>query len=113
METIALQLDIIIGSCFMQFPSLCPYNDANYSLVILDERAMIVHDEGPYTRHWLDQESLVTIDMRETELHRNAHYSANIRVWNLAGQASTSFTFSELSCVHVIHLKCYYLSVGE
>lgn len=64
-------------------------------LSVWNERDIVVYTIGPSVQHWWDSGSQVTMDIRESELEVNTHYTGNITVWTLVDQSSYIFTFSE------------------
>ena len=63
---------------------------------------MLVHVEGPISRHWSEGDSEVTMTLREVGLGLNNEYTAFITVSTLAGQESINIAFGEhLFCLNI------------
>ncbi len=79
----------------MQFPSLCPYHNATYLVVIEDEAGALIHTIGPHIRHWTQSGSMVTMEIREGGLAIDTNYVVNITVSTIVGVESIVLSFSE------------------
>ena len=79
----------------MQFPSLCPYHNATYLVIIEDETGALIHTIGPHIRHWIDSGSMVIMEIREGGLALDTQYIINITVNTIVGMESIIVQFSE------------------
>ena len=77
-----------------QFPTLCPYFNATYQIVVEDEDGFVVLEDGPYVKHWRDTNPFATVELRERGLQLGMLYTANITVSTLAGHRSIEIKFS-------------------
>ena len=91
----------------MQFPSLCPYNDATYWLDIVDENGETVYIDGQHQWDWSASGNKVIMEIREVGLQSNTHYIANITVMTRVGYSSITFLFSKcfIAAVYIYVLK--------
>lgn len=81
----------------LQFPLLCPYSNATYVLVIMDETGAVVYTDGPHEQHWSGGGAMVTRKIRKPgRLLYNGRYSVNISVRTLVGESFVGFGFGKL-----------------
>lgn len=83
----------------LQFPFLCPYNDATYSIIVADDEGKVIARDGPYFISWRQQSSTVSIKIR-LGISTASKFTANITVTTGGGHSLTCFSFSKFAAMH-------------
>ena len=77
----------------MQFPYICSYQEANYTIVVLEESTSNNFEEGPF--EYVDRdEQHVRIEIQDG-LRPNWNYTATVIVETVAGSINSSISFSK------------------
>ena len=82
----------------LQFPSLCPYNDATYVLRIEEKTygGAMVYTDGPRVHHWNRGGAKVIRVIRNAGLLYKREYNMTISVQTLVGESFIMFEFGEI-----------------
>ena len=78
---------------YLQFPQVCDYHDANYSVRILDSNGMVV-DQTTEMTYNQDESGYVDVELT-SGLRINVLYTAEIVVKTAVNSTMARFTFSE------------------
>ena len=78
-----------------QFPHLCPYSDATYSLELSFENGTLVIRQGPYPQAWPDGGEQKKTILEGDSLVSNMRYLLTINVSTSVGYSSTNISLGQ------------------
>ena len=79
----------------MQFPTLCDYQEASYSVVVRDRNGVIVEQTNKiaYDKEGSD---LIEVDL-EKGMVRDREYTATLNITTVVASTTTNFSFGNLT----------------
>ena len=83
----------LVSLSLVQFPYICSYQEANYTIVVLEKSTSNNFEEGPF--EYVDRdEQHVRIEIQDG-LRPNWNYTATVIVETVAGSINSSIYFSK------------------